>query len=48
MELSGIGVIQVPIRKEFDDLEKSLDISDHSGENHFILQMRKPSPTEVK
>lgn len=40
MELSGIGVIQVPIRKEFDDLEKSLDISDHSGENHFILQMR--------
>lgn len=48
MELSGIGMIQVPIRKEFDDLEKSLDISDYPGKNHFILQMRKLSPIEVK
>lgn len=48
MALSGIEMIQVPIRKEFDYLEKSLDISDHSGEKHFILQMRKLSPIEVK
>lgn len=48
MELSGIGMIQVPIRKELDDLEKSLAISDYPGENHFILQMRKLSPIEVK
>lgn len=35
-------------KKEFDSLEKLLGISDHSWENHFILQMRKLGPIAVK